>query len=259
MDLAEQQPRPLDGDAFGGRGQAFNGRRIDWTPKDVLAGILCFIALFIIIPIPISIPFAVAYGSESDGFYATLLIVGAASQVGIAVVALYYVTRRSRGGIERLGIVKPDWSTLGWAAAAFGGAFAVSLAYGLAVQLFGLDFLESERDDQIPQQILDNDTLFVLAGIAAVGFAPICEELFFRSFVAPGLARGWGPVLGIVASAALWSSAHLTINIYKTFLPILLIGVVFAYVYFRSGNILSTILAHLAFNTIAFVGLALSE
>lgn len=252
MDIADQQQRPLDANAFG-------GRRIDWTPKDVLAGILCFIALFIVIPIPISIPFAVAYGQEGDGFYAALLIVSAFSQVGIAATALYFVTRRSGGGLERLGIVKPGWSTLGWAAAAFGGALTVSLAYGLLVQLFGLDFLESNRDDQIPQQILDNDRLFLLAGIAVIGLAPICEELFFRSFVAPGLARGWGPALGILASAALWSSAHLTINIYKTFIPIFAIGIIFAYVYFRSGNILSVILAHLAFNTIAFVGLAMSE
>ena len=72
------------------------------------------------------------------------------------------------------------------------------------------------------------------------------QELFFRGFIFTGLARLWGLVPGVIVSGLLFSSAHVS---YKSFIPIALVGMVFAYTYSRSRNIVSTMVAHCAFNS----------
>ncbi len=248
METAEEQQRPPNGHDFG-------GHRIPWGPKDVLLGIGGFLAFFIIVPIIIIIPFTVAFGRESDGELAAFLVIGMFSQTAIAATAGALTFGKYGGGWERLGVHMPTWATFGWAVAALVGAVALGAAYIGLVSVFDLDFLKSECDDQIPRQILDNDRLLILAGFAAIAFAPICEELFFRGFIAPGLSRSWGAAIGIVGSGVLFALPHGTSS-YKPLIPIFAIGLVFAYAYFRSGNILSTMLAHLAFNILAVSNLA---
>ena len=38
--------------------------------------------------------------------------------------------------------------------------------------------------------------------------APIAEELFFRGFALPAMARSWGPVAAVIVSGALFSGLH---------------------------------------------------
>jgi membrane protease YdiL (CAAX protease family) len=73
------------------------------------------------------------------------------------------------------------------------------------------------------------------------------------------MAKAWGAPIAIVVSALVFSAAHISANIHKTIVPIFIIGAVFGFTYYKSGNLLSTIGAHLVFNTISFLGLALSE
>ena len=103
------------------------------------------------------------------------------------------------------------------------------------------------------RRVRDHRELLALASIVVVAFAPPCEELFFRGFLFPGLARRWGIAAGIVASGLLFSSAHL---LPKSFIPIAGVGMVFAFTYWRSGNILSTMLAHLSFNSLSIAFIA---
>jgi hypothetical protein len=97
-----------------------------------------------------------------------------------------------------------------------------------------------------------------MAGIAVIGFAPVCEEIFFRGFIMPGMVKAWGVPIGIAVSGLLFSAAHIGPALHKTIVPIFIIGAVFGAAYYRSGNIFTTILAHLLFNSISFAFLATS-
>ena len=233
------------------------GRRIDWTPRDVGIGVLLVIALFIVVPIPIAAPFAIAYGEESKPYYAAALVLGGLSSLGLIGVAAWLSFRKYGGGLDRLGLVAiTGWAPVLWAGGALAVAFAAGAAYAGFVEVFDIDALRSACDDQLPRRVLDDPALLAVAGVIVVGFAPVCEEIFFRGFAFPGLARSWGVAAGVVASGLLFSLAHVSPNIHKTLVPILAIGVVFAYTYHRSGNILSTMLAHFVFNAISFTSLA---
>jgi membrane protease YdiL (CAAX protease family) len=236
-------------------GGPFTGGRTDWRLGEVGLGILWFILLFQVIPIPVVLPFAFAAGVDSPAYYAAALVVSAFSQVGLVGAAAWFTFRKYGGGWERLGFRRPTWSTAGWAIAAVGAAFVLASIYGLAVDWFDIDWLRSKCDDQIPSEVLDNAGLVVLTGVIVIAFAPVCEETFFRGFIFPGIARSWGVPLAIGASALVFSIGHVGPALHKTLVPILVIGAVFAAAYYKSGNILSTMLAHLIFNAISFASL----
>ena len=226
--------------------------RVDWTGRDVVIGILLFIGLFLLGQIVV-IPVAIVYGTSSVATYATAYIAGAIVELAIVVVAANLTFRRYGGSWDRLGIKPITVKALLWAGAAFLGALTVSYLYALVVYAFGLDFLKTDCAEQVPKTVRDHRELLALASIVVVAFAPPCEELFFRGFLFPGLARRWGTAAGIVASGLLFSSAHL---LPKSFIPIAGVGMVFAFTYWRSGNILSTMLAHLSFNSLSIAFIA---
>jgi membrane protease YdiL (CAAX protease family) len=242
MEIAAQPPL--------GRPDApiMHGQRIDWTPRDVLFGVLWFIFLFVLAPLPVVAPF-IAAGSDadSDTVFVVALITSMFSQVGLVVVAASFTWRKYGGSWSRLGIRPPSGGPLGWAGAALLAAFVWAIIYGNIVQIFDIDSLKSACDEQVPADVQNNAALLALASVIFVSFAPICEETFFRGFVFPGLSR-WGVPVGIVLSAGLFSVAHASV---KAFIPILGIGIIFALTYFKSGNLLTTMLAHFAYNCIS--------
>ena len=224
-----------------------HGQRIDWTPKDVLFGVLWFLFLFLVAPIPFVLPVLAAYDSDSTQVFTATLIASMFSEVGLVVVAAAYTWRKYGGSWERLGFHMPTWATLGWAAAALLGALLWSGAYGSIVELFDINSLRAACDEQVPGSVQNNVAVLAFASFVFVTFAPICEETFFRGFVFPGLAR-WGVPLAVVLSAGLFSIAHASV---KAFVPIFGIGMIFALSYFKSGNIFTVVLTHFAYNSIS--------
>lgn len=231
-----------------------HGQRIDWTFRDVAFGAVWFLLLFLVLPLIPGIVLASSFGDDSPEFYFGVFAMSALSEVGIALVAMRYTFGKYGGSWERLGLRTPNWGTLIWAGVTVVAAFAVSVVYSLVVEYFDISALMSECDDQIPTDVLNDRFVMAVATVIIVAFAPVCEEMFFRGFVFPGLAR-WGFAVAMIASALLFSSAHLGPNLHKTFVPILAIGTLFAFGYWKSGNLLTPILAHLVFNTVSVTAL----
>ena len=228
------------------------GGRIDWTPKDVLFGVLWFIGIFVAGQIVI-VPFALIWGVKSGQLYTAAFIVGPTLEVALVFVAAHFTFRRYGGSWDRLGLRVPSRSTFLWAAGAFVGALAVSAVYAVVINVLNLDFLKTDCAEQIPKQVRDERALLALASLTVIAFAPFCEELFFRGFIFTGLAKRWGLVAGVVVSGSLFGAAHL---LPQSFIPIAGVGMVFAYAYYRSRNILSTMLAHVAFNGLSIASIA---
>ncbi|MGC8484950.1 MAG: CPBP family intramembrane glutamic endopeptidase [Candidatus Baltobacteraceae bacterium] len=91
---------------------------------------------------------------------------------------------------------------------------------------------------------------FVLYGVLV---APIAEELIFRGFLFNlGLRYGnfW---VGAIFSSLLFGAAHGDLEL---FLPLSLVGFVLATVYYRSKNLIASMLTHASFNAIAFTALS---
>jgi membrane protease YdiL (CAAX protease family) len=240
------------------------GRRIDWGAREVGFGALWFLTLFLLLPVPLTLPFFMKYGEDAAETVGALLVGSYVSQLGLLAVAATFTFRKLGGGWDRLGFVPLRRRHLLWAGIGFAGALAVTLSYGGLVEVFDINSLKPDDcAEQVPDAVIGNPTLIVLTAILALGFAPLCEETFFRGFVMPGLAKSWGVVLGVIASAAFFTVGHSqpddALATLRILLAIFPIGIIFALVYLRSGSILSTVIAHFCFNVLGTIGIAVCE
>lgn len=244
-------PAPTGGEA------RVAGRRIDWTGRDAAFGMLAFAGIFILLPLPPQVVALIFFDIDSAAFWGIALAMSAVVFVALVFTAARFTFGKYGGSWGRLGFGPVRWSTIGWAVAGLAGALAISMSYNVAVEAFDIGALKQSCDDQVPGQVRDSRVLMTMMVVLVLGFAPIAEETFFRGFIFPGIARAWGFVPGIVVSGLLFGSAHVLGNpeLYKSLAVFAAIGMVFAFVYARSGNLLSNVLAHLAFNTIGTVAM----
>jgi membrane protease YdiL (CAAX protease family) len=96
---------------------------------------------------------------------------------------------------------------------------------------------------------------FIVAGVGVA--APLCEEFFFRGVFLKGLRASEGPPLrALVISAIVFSAFHLDPI---GFLGRVELGVLFGWLFLRTGSLWPGILAHAANNLIAVVLFFLQE
>jgi uncharacterized protein len=92
---------------------------------------------------------------------------------------------------------------------------------------------------------------FAVAFVVVAILAGVCEEFLFRGIIQTELFRGTKNIhLAIWISAFLFSAIHVQ---FFGFVPRLLLGALFGYLYYWSGNILVPMLAHIVNNGFAIV------
>jgi membrane protease YdiL (CAAX protease family) len=193
-----------------------------------------FIALIILHALPAARPAFNALIVQSL-FYALLL------GVLHALVALRYA--------------RPFWSSLGWVP--FRRPLLVTAAgpaLALASSAFGVLLKAPPLPSPIEDLISDRRSLVIMAVFLAL-IGPVFEELIFRGFLFPLLARSAGPWPGIVLTAIAfalvhgaqyhWSWQHLTV--------VGLAGAVFGFVRYKSGSTAAATLVHTGYNATLFI------
>lgn len=85
-------------------------------------------------------------------------------------------------------------------------------------------------------------TPLFLAGLAA----PVAEEILYRLFTFLPLKERWGLWIGAIGSAAIFALMHF--NAYWL-AEIMVVGVGLAWLYYRTGSLISAIVAHAFINT----------
>ena len=95
---------------------------------------------------------------------------------------------------------------------------------------------------QFDSMMAQNNVDRLLLLLVTAGAAPIVEELMFRGVLYPALKGPWGKIGGALLSGAVFAVVHPTIP--NGFLPIMLLGVVFALTYERRGSLLPNIVMH---------------
>lgn len=127
----------------------------------------------------------------------------------------------------------------------------------LAFFLFSLVYSALVRPDE-PQKVVDdlgadtNTLLLVTGALVVIAVAPVCEELFFRAFLYRVLRLRMSVWLAAGIDGLLFGLVHAS-STSLTALPILaFLGIVFCYVYERTGTLFATIALHALNNTISY-------
>jgi membrane protease YdiL (CAAX protease family) len=106
-----------------------------------------------------------------------------------------------------------------------------------------------------PQKVVDqlgadsNTLLLVIGAIVVIGVAPVCEELFFRGILFRALRVHLPLWAAAVIDGVLFGLVHGSLVI----APILaFLGIVFCYVYERTGTLFAPIALHAINNTVSY-------
>ena len=98
------------------------------------------------------------------------------------------------------------------------------------------------------EQIMDAPVWVTLISVSV--FAPLFEEWLCRGLVLRGLLQKTSPAAAIAVSAAFFAILHM--NPWQA-LPAFLLGLLFGYVYYKTGSLKLTMLMHCVNNTMAVV------
>jgi membrane protease YdiL (CAAX protease family) len=153
--------------------------------------------------------------------------------------AWLFSLRKAGGGLRAWGFRKPT--------AAFFWTIPTA-AIAVYVVSFLHDIVVDPRQQDIVDQFPHSAGGLVLFAILAVVLAPLFEEVFFRGFLFRGFANSWGWVWGAVVSSALFSMAHLQLDV---IVPLFALGFALAWVYQRTGSLWTSIALHAVFNGIS--------
>ena len=122
--------------------------------------------------------------------------------------------------------------------------FSSMFALNIFVQWFGLEDKLTDELGGIAHNVLGVITISLVA--------PLLEEVLFRGAIQGYMMRRYNPWVAIVSAALVFGVFHLNPvqTLYAT-----LIGIVFGWIYYRTGSLLSVIVGHVLNNSMASVAL----
>lgn len=215
----------------------------------------------VVIAITVTLRFiAEGAGLNDLGPFTVLTVIGVAQNVLFVLLVVYIVRGRYHQPLAAIGLTPQRWpwrSAVGVLAGA--AMIPVSVAAErVAILVIGF-FMGSARAEAMaatesandilanvlrtPRTSLEIAWLLVLLCV----LVPVGEEVFFRGFIYSTLRR-WGWVWAVILSSVLFAAVHLQV---VHFLPILLLGVVLAVLYQRTGSLVASIAVHGVNNLIA--------
>ena len=148
-----------------------------------------------------------------------------------------------------LGFRRFNWRVAAlWVVIAAALGYAASALYDVVKGPLGLQTNTDALAEQI--KIAPLTTLGLLLAGALV--APICEEVFFRGFVLPGIARSIPIWAAVVVSSLLFGAAHVDLG---SLAPLVVIGLLLGVVRWKTRSLWPSIFLHTLNNVAALIAL----
>lgn len=156
-------------------------------PSMILAVLIVRIAVAIV-PVEDEIPAIGVLGAQFVGY-------------GLWFVCLY--------GLLRFKYDRPFWPSMAWNKPPGHLLLYAALGPILAIVIGWAGVLMKTPEMNMPMMELMRGRLsLILMGVVAVTFAPLCEEIIFRGFYLPRLAKSLGPVTGVLLTSVVFASLH---------------------------------------------------
>jgi membrane protease YdiL (CAAX protease family) len=164
----------------------------------------------------------------------------------VLLVMLPWVSQRS---LRELGLRAPTARDVAWGVAGTIGMIVVTEALS-ALEMAAFHVKISEQAVDVLKATRGN-LIYVFAALACI-LAPFVEELIFRGFIFNAFLRYFPVPVAIVLSALCFGGAHFSPS---ALLPLAGGGLVLAYVYYRTGVLTASMIAHAGFNLFSIIGL----
>jgi len=143
-------------------------------------------------------------------------------------------------GFKYYSILKTIWYTF----IALLLIFLFSFLYVLALKFI----LQIEApSSKIEELIVNNNVSSTILIVVTAVVAPVCEEVYFRGFLYSAFRKNFGVAIGIFLSSLLFALAHMELY---SFIPIMFIGWILAYIFEKTKSIFTVIILHSVYNLI---------
>jgi membrane protease YdiL (CAAX protease family) len=151
---------------------------------------------------------------------------------------------------------QPFWRSLGWTLRFRGALWCLLAGPLLAVALAALGALLRAPETSAIQDLLTDRQAVIAIVIFGAVFGPVFEELVFRGFLLPLIARSTGNAAAIVLTTAPFALLHGSQYgwAWQAILIVALAGMVFGYARVATGSTLAALLIHMGYNATLFIG-----
>ncbi|MBI4235969.1 MAG: CPBP family intramembrane metalloprotease, partial [Chloroflexi bacterium] len=213
-------------------------QRVPWTGRDLAQAILLVIGIATLGLVLLFLPLSLQRGGDLSRVRGLLALALTGSVEGGLLAALWlFALRRHHATWRQIGFrTLPLMAALRPVPVTILFAFAGLAAYSILVQSLGLSVL---RPSGVPSIFLQDPVLLgALTGLGAVA-APLTEEAFFRGFAFTALQPRWGTGKAALLSSLLFGLAHASPGL---ILPITVLGLALAYLFWRTGSLWSCVL-----------------
>ena len=221
-----------------------------WDVGRIVAVVIVSIGVFGIAATAIATHGAPAARSTAETIARDPRVVIPAQFAAYLVVVGYMVTLIRGRASSFWSAVRWNWPSTRWLSYVVLGvilAFAVEMTSRL---------LPIPPSLPIDKYFRDTVAAYMMA-VFGVTLAPLVEELLFRGFLYPVLARKWGMGAGIIVTAALFALIHEG-QLAHAWAPLLLlfgVGLVLTTVRARTGSVGATFAIHVGYNAALFTSL----
>lgn len=169
--------------------------------------------------------------------------------ISYGLVLLFMIYRLRWRGLKFWRALRWHWPQT-WPALLFAG-----LALSVFVQLASV-FLPIPKQLPIEEFFRETKAVYMLA-VFGVTLAPLMEELFFRGFLYPVLARSMGVTASVVLTSVLFTSIHAP-QLARAWVPLLLlfsVALILTLLRARTGSVAASFLVHVGYNFGLFAAL----
>lgn len=170
------------------------------------------------------------------------------SYVPVLAVAFPLLPATACRSLGALGLRAPRFRDLGIGAAAAVVMMIVGSVAGFIQQ--ALFHIKGKQQAVELFTTTHDKSLIIGLVVIAVFFAPFVEELVFRGFLFNVLLRRLPMAAAVALDGIIFGAAHLDA---AASFPLVCVGAVLAYVYYRTGSLTTSMFAHGTFNFISVV------
>src|SRR6266480_53374 len=182
-------------------------------------------------------------GSQVVNFAVSLCLYG-------TILALVHLMVRARGASWRTAFGFRSTRQFSALLMAMGVTFIV-LPIARCLKTLSVALMDRIHLKAVPQQavqMLQTDVSVgsqVFLGVLAILVAPLTEEILFRGILYPFVKQRGYPKAALLGSAILFGALHLNL---MTFVPLTFLGLILAWLYDSTDNLVAPIFAHSLFN-----------
>jgi membrane protease YdiL (CAAX protease family) len=157
----------------------------------------------------------------------------------------------------------PFWHTMGWRKLEFNGQpplVTVGRFLGagavLAVLIsYASKFVGESGELPIEEMFKSRPTVIALM-LFGILVAPLVEEMMFRGFLYPLIARRFGIATGVIVTGLLFGAMHAQQlgGAWGQISLLMGVGIILTWVRARTGTVTASYLVHLGYNSLLFIG-----